>query len=227
MATPRLLIAAALLACGAAAALTGCTPADSGSTLAAASAAARADEGADELLDDDEFFYEDDEESYAPEADPSVPASATVPSAECATPTALPGHQVLLVVSAGPAELTARPARFGCGSGRYEPAGSPVHYGYAGAGVAATLVDGPHDGPAGTVPLAELISHVNDCLADREPAGPAEPSAPAEPTEPSAPADPTDPAEPYGCHGDAYDVVLDSHGRIMRIGEIDDPPQAP
>lgn len=224
MAPPRTLLAAALLACGTAAVLTGCTPADSGATVAAASAAAMADEGADDLLDeDDDLFYEEDEESYSaadgpswPAASPSSDASSSAspeapdgssdepfaaPSAGpgCAAPTLLPGHEVLLVVSTGPAEVTARPAKFGCGSARYEPAGSPVHYGFASAGVAATLVGGPQDDPAGAVPLDELITHIADCLAEREPDA------------------------PYGCHGNAYDVVLDSHGRIMRIGEVEGP----
>ncbi|MEU1283876.1 hypothetical protein [Kitasatospora sp. NPDC005856] len=218
MATPRTLLAAALLVCGAAAVLTGCTPADSGSTVAAASAAAMADEDTDDLLDEDDLFYEEeeeDEESYSSAAGPSVPAGSVDPSAEpsvepsvepftgpsadagCAAPTPRPGHEVLLVVAAGPAELTARPARFSCGSARYEPAGSPVHYGFASAGVTASLAGGPHDDPAGTVPLDALLAHIGDCLADREP------------------------ADPYGCHGNAYDVVLDSHGRIMRIGEVE------
>ncbi|MFD4658960.1 hypothetical protein ACFWP2_25400 [Kitasatospora sp. NPDC058444] len=227
MATPRTLLAAALLVCGTAAVLTGCTPADSGSTVAAASAAAQADEGADDLLDEDDLFYEDeeDEESYSSEAEPSVPAGSADPAgepseepsvesfarpsagpsaepsagAECASPTPHPGHEVLLVVAAGPAELTARTARFSCGSARYEPAGGPVRYGFARAGVAATLVGGPHGDPAGTVPLDALLAHIDDCLAEREP------------------------ADPYGCHGNAYDVVLDSHGRIMRIGEVEGP----
>ncbi|MET8540450.1 hypothetical protein ABZW03_07315 [Kitasatospora sp. NPDC004799] len=214
MAPPRILLAAALLACTAAAALTGCTPADSGSTVAAASAAALADEGADDLLDDeDDLFYEEEEygspgaepsssysSSDAPSAGPSdAPSAGPSEGPECAAPTPHPGHEVLVVVSAGPAELTARPARFSCGSARYEPVGSPVHYGFAGAGVAATLVDAQHDEPARTVPLNELLGHVDDCLAER------------------------DPAVPYGCHGNAYDVVLDSHGRIMRIGEVEGP----
>ncbi|MFJ7911031.1 hypothetical protein [Kitasatospora sp. NPDC096204] len=248
MATPRMLLAAALLVCGTAAALTACTPADSGSTVAAASAAARADEGADDLLDEDDgfLFEEDDEEAYSPvgptggassasaaspdeasggasaaspdEASGGASAASSAASsggasaassavAECAVPTERPGHQVLLVVAAGPAELTAGPARFSCGSARYEPAGSPVHYGFAAAGVTATLVDGPrdapHDTPAAAVPLDELIAHLDDCLAEREP------------------------AEPYGCHGNAYDVVLDSHGRIMRIGEVGGPSGTP
>ncbi|MFJ9442829.1 hypothetical protein ACIRRH_13275 [Kitasatospora sp. NPDC101235] len=193
MATPRILLAAVLLACGTAA-LTGCTPADSRSTVAAASAAAG--EGADDLLDDDDDLFYEDEEPYSSVVDPSADPSA---GPECATPTGRPGHEVLLVVSAGPASLTAQPARFSCGTGRYEPAGSPVHYGFAGAGVTATLVDAPHDDPSRTVPLDELITHLDDCLAER------------------------DPADPYGCHGNAYDVVLDSHGRIMRIGEVEGP----
>ncbi|MEV7188174.1 hypothetical protein [Kitasatospora sp. NPDC093102] len=180
MATPRILLAAVLLACGTAA-LAGCTPADSRSTVAAASAAAGADEGADDLLDDDDGLFYEDEEPYSPAAEPA-----------CAAPTVRPGHEVLLVVSAGPAELTAQPARFSCGAGRYEPAGSPVHYGFTAAGVTATLADGPHD-----VPLDELIAHLDDCLAERTPAGPS------------------------ACHGSTYDVVLDSHGRIMRIAEVE------
>ncbi|WP_049653793.1 hypothetical protein [Kitasatospora sp. MY 5-36] len=233
MATPRMLLAAALLACGAAAVLTGCTPADSGPTVAAASAAALADEGADDLLDEDDGLFYEEEEYYSGSAEPSAafssaspdspaspdvpappdspdaPASPDEPSAEpstessagpgCAVPTGRPGHEFLVVVSAGPAELTARSARFSCGSARYEPVGSPVHYGFAGAGVAATLVDVTHDEPARTVRLDELIAHIDDCLAEREP------------------------ADPYGCHGNAYDVVLDSHGRIMRIGEVEGP----
>ncbi|MFE7594394.1 hypothetical protein ACFU6K_33820 [Kitasatospora sp. NPDC057512] len=238
MATPRMLLAAALLACGAAAVLTGCTPADSGPTVAAASAAALADEGADDLLDEDDGLFYEEEEYYSGSAEPSAtfssaapdaaaspdapaspdsPASPDEPSDEpsagpstgsstgpsagpgCTVPTGRPGHEFLVVVSAGPAELTARSARFSCGSARYEPVGSPVHYGFAGAGVAATLVDVTHDEPARTVPLDELIAHIDDCLAEREP------------------------ADPYGCHGNAYDVVLDSHGRIMRIGEVEGP----
>ncbi|MFE4516239.1 hypothetical protein ACFRMQ_18825 [Kitasatospora sp. NPDC056783] len=192
MATPRLLLAAALLACGGAAALTGCTPSDSGPTVTAASAAARADEGADDLLDDDDVLFEDEDEESSAAAGPST-SSAALPSAapDCASPTARPGHEVLVVVTAGPAELTAQPARFSCGPGRYEPAGSPVHYGFAAAGVTATLADAGQD-----VPLVELIDHLDECLAERDPAGPA------------------------ACHGNTYDVVLDSHGRIMRIAEV-------
>ncbi|MER7767825.1 hypothetical protein [Kitasatospora sp. NPDC096140] len=216
MAVPRNLLAAALLACGTAAALTGCTPADSRPTVAAASAAAVADEAADDLLDEDDELLgeeEDVEEAYSPAADPSAAGpSAADPSAAdpslpapsgpapgCTAPTELPGHEVLVVVAAGPAALTAQPARFTCGPARYAPTGTPVHYGFAAAGVAATLVDRPHDEPARAVPLTELVAHLDDCLAER------------------------DPAPPYGCHGNAYDVVLDSHGRIMRIGEVERP----
>lgn len=201
MAVPRNLLAAALLACGTAAALTGCTPADSRPTVAAASAAAVADEAADDLLDEDDELLgkeEDVEEAYSPAADPSA-ADPSGPAPGCTAPRERPGHEVLVVVAAGPAALTARPARFTCGPARYAPTGTPVHYGFAAAGVAATLVDRPHDEPARAVPLADLVAHLNDCLAER------------------------DPAPPYGCHGNAYDVVLDSHGRIMRIGEVERP----
>ncbi|MBD0673328.1 hypothetical protein [Streptomyces sp. CBMA156] len=231
MAPSRVLLAAALLACGSAAVLAGCTPADSAPTVAAASAAALADEGADDLLDEDDgLFYEEEEEAgpYSPGAGPSaVTPAASGPSAdpsadpspdpsadqpaepsagpsalpfsgpECATPTGLPGHEVLVVVSAAPDGLTARPARFGCGPVGYEPTGAPTRYGFATAGVAATLIDEPYGDPVRPVPLHELIAHLDDCLAGREPA-----------------------ASPDGCHGNAYDVVLDSHGRIMRIGEV-------
>ncbi|MER7580355.1 hypothetical protein [Kitasatospora sp. NPDC097691] len=211
MAVPRNLLAAALLACGTAAALTGCTPADSGPTVAAASAAAVADEAADDLLDeDDELLGEEEEaeEAYSPAdnpsagdpsaADPSL-AAPSVPAPECPAPAERPGHEVLVVVAAGPATVTAQPARHTCDPARYTPTGTPVHYGFAAAGVTATLVDRPHGDPARAVPLAELIAHLDDCLAER------------------------DPAAPYGCHGNAYDVVLDSHGRIMRIGEVEGP----
>ncbi|MFI8459239.1 hypothetical protein [Kitasatospora sp. NPDC085464] len=211
MAVPRNLLAAALLACGTAAALTGCTPADSRPTVAAASAAAVAGEAADDLLDEDDELLgeeEDVEEAYSPAADPSAADPSTAdpslpapsgPAPGCTAPTELPGHEVLVVVAAGPAALTAQPARFTCGPARYAPTGTPVHYGFAAAGVAATLVDRPHDEPARAVPLTELVAHLDDCLAER------------------------DPAPPYGCHGNAYDVVLDSHGRIMRIGEVGRP----
>ncbi|WP_031065524.1 hypothetical protein [Streptomyces sp. NRRL WC-3742] len=46
------------------------------------------------------------------------------------------------------------------------------------------------------VPLDELIDHLGDCLAAQDPAT---------------------------CHGNAYDVALDQHGRISRIGELDLP----
>ncbi|MBV2151522.1 hypothetical protein [Kitasatospora sp. SUK 42] len=192
MAVPRILLAAVLLTGTAAAVLTGCTPADSRPTVAAASsAAALADEGADDPLDDDDDLA--DEEVDAPATGP-IAAPDDTPL--CTAPTEAPGHQVLVVVSAGPAELTAQPARYTCTPPRYEPTGTPVHYGFAAAGVAATLADRPHDDPARPVGLDELVTHLNDCLAER------------------------DPADPYACHGNAYDVVLDSHGRIMRIGEL-------
>jgi hypothetical protein len=192
MAVHRILLAAVLLTGTAAAVLTGCTPADSRPTVAAASsAAALADEGADDPLDDDDDLFDD--EAYSPAtgaiADPG-------PTPHCTAPAGLPGHEVLVVVAADPAELTAQPGRYACTPPRYEATGTPVHYGFASAGVAATLVDRPHGDPARAVQLDELITHLNDCLAER------------------------DPADPYGCHGNAYDVVLDSHGRIMRIGEL-------
>ncbi|MBO1416249.1 hypothetical protein [Streptomyces sp. FH025] len=195
MAVPRILLATVLLTGTAAAVLTGCTPADSRPTVAAASsAAALADEGADAPLDD----LVDDGDLFEDEVD--APATGVIAAPDstplCTAPTEPPGHQVLVVVSAGPAELTAQPARYTCTPPGYEPTGTPVHYGFAAAGVAATLVDRPHGDPARPVGLDELVTHLNDCLADR------------------------DPADPYACHGNAYDVVLDSHGRIMRIGEV-------
>ncbi|MFF2144231.1 hypothetical protein [Kitasatospora sp. NPDC058190] len=200
MAAPRILLAAAALTGTALACLTGCTPADSRPTVnAAASAAALADEGADEgaddLLDDGDDLADDEA------ADSPVPdtIAAPDPGYPCPAPSRLPGHQVLVIVAAGPAELTAQPARYTCDPPRYEATGTPVHYGFAASGVTATLVDRPHADPAKPVQLDELVTHLNDCLAER------------------------DPADPYGCFGNAYDVVLDSHGRIMRIAEIERP----
>ncbi|MER7671928.1 hypothetical protein ABTY61_26195 [Kitasatospora sp. NPDC096128] len=191
MAVPRILLAAAALTGAALAGLTGCTPADSRPTVAAASsAAALADEGLDDpLLDDGDDFADDG----------GYPAAGTIaaPAPECTAPVPAPGHQVLIVVAAGPAELTAQPARFACTPPRYEATGSPVHYGFASSGVTATLVDRPREETAKPVHLDELVTHLNDCLAER------------------------DPADPYGCYGNAYDVVLDSHGRIMRIAEVE------
>ncbi|MFJ7247073.1 hypothetical protein ACIQWA_20845 [Kitasatospora sp. NPDC098652] len=204
MAVPRFLLAAAALTGLALAGLTGCTPADSRPTVAAASsAAALSDEGLDDsLLDDADDLADDfaDEEAYdtATDATSGTVAAPGAPAPECTAPALRPGHQVLIVVAAGPAELTAQPARFACTPPRYEATGSPVHYGFAAAGVAATLVDRPRGQSARPVHLDELVTHLNDCLAER------------------------DPADPYGCHGNAYDVVLDSHGRIMRITEVQD-----
>ncbi|MFJ9774237.1 hypothetical protein ACIRVF_23835 [Kitasatospora sp. NPDC101157] len=228
MAVPRILLAAAALTVTALAGLTGCTPAESRPTVAAASsAAALAEDGADEPLDDELDFGDDlgDDGTYtagpvAAPADPGAPADPDSPAdpgasadpaasatpadpadpgasaPECTAPAAAPGHQVMIVVAAGPAELTAQPARFSCAPPRYEATGAPVHYGFAAAGVTATLVDRPNGEAAKPVRLDELVIHLNDCLAER------------------------DPADPYGCHGNAYDVVLDPHGRIVRIAEV-------
>ncbi|MFH9350339.1 hypothetical protein [Kitasatospora sp. NPDC017646] len=210
MAVPRILLAAAVLTATALAGLTGCTPADSRPTVAAASsAAALADDGADDPLGDDDDMVDDlaDDGAYAAgpvaapadPANPAAPAAPAEPAPECTAPATVPGHQVMIVVAAGPAELTAQPARHTCAPPRYEATGTPVHYGFAAAGVTATLVDRPHEEAAKPVQLDELVTHLNDCLAER------------------------DPADPYGCYGNAYDVLLDSHGRIMRIAEVEVP----
>ncbi|MEV7602370.1 hypothetical protein AB0O91_33865 [Kitasatospora sp. NPDC089797] len=195
MAVPRILLAAVLLTGTAAAVLTGCTPADSRPTVAAASsAAALADDGADDpWLDDDDL---DDDGAYPTAGTVAAPEA---PTPECTAPEPPPGHQVVIVVAAGPAELTAQPARYACTPPRYEATGTPVHYAFAASGVDATLVDRPREEAAKPVQLDELVTHLNDCLAER------------------------DPADPYACFGNAYDVVLDSHGRIMRIAEIGTP----
>ncbi|KJS55826.1 hypothetical protein [Streptomyces rubellomurinus] len=194
MAVPRTLLAAALIG-SAAAVLTACTPADSRPTVAAASAAASADDLGEDVLDDD--FDLMDEEQLDEPAEPEAPAPA--PAASCTAPVRHPGHQVLVVVTADTAELTAQPARYACDEERYEPAGAPVHYGFAAAGVAATLLDRTPGAPPRPVRLAELVDHLDTCLADLVPAA------------------------PYACRGEAYDVVLDSHGRIMQIAELDQP----
>ncbi|MEV8322850.1 hypothetical protein [Kitasatospora sp. NPDC056731] len=188
MAVPRTLLAA-LLCCTAAAALAACTPADSAPTIAAASAAAVADgayDDEDDLLDDD---------LAGPE--PSMDTSPS-PAADCATPTPTerPGHTVLVVLATEDGDVTAQPARYSCDEARYEGTGAPARYGFATAGVEATLVDHPHADPTRPVRLEDVLGHLEDCLAEHEP----------------------DP--PYGCYGNVYDVVLDSHGRIMRIGEL-------
>ncbi|MBD0695647.1 hypothetical protein [Streptomyces sp. CBMA123] len=201
MAVPRILLAAAALTGTALVGLTGCTPADSRPTVAAASsAAALADEGVDDpLLDDDDLADDGTYPTAGTIAAPDAPAAPDATDPVCAAPEPAPGHQVLIVVAAGPAELTAQPARYACTPPHYEATGSPVHYAFAAAGVAATLVDRPRQEPAKPVQLDELVTHLNDCLAER------------------------DPADPYGCDGNAYDVVLDSHGRIMRISEVEGP----
>ncbi|MFI9362420.1 hypothetical protein ACIG5E_15415 [Kitasatospora sp. NPDC053057] len=207
MAVPRILLAAAVLTATAVAGLTGCTPADSRPTVtAASSAAALADDGVDDPLDDDGDVVDDSTYTAAgPITDPAAPADPAAsadpadPAPECTAPAAVPGHQVLIMVAAGPAELTAQPARYTCTPPRYEATGTPVHYGFAAAGVTATLVDRAHEEAAKPVQPDELVTHLNDCLAER------------------------DPADPYGCYGNAYDVVLDSHGRIIRIAEIEVP----
>ncbi|MFJ9842212.1 hypothetical protein ACIRYZ_17365 [Kitasatospora sp. NPDC101155] len=196
MAVPRILLAAAVLTGTALACLTGCTPADSRPTVnAASSAAALADEGADDPLDDGDDLA-DDEAADSPGAGT---IAAPDPGYPCPAPSRLPGHQVLVIVAADPTGLTAQTGRYGCTPPHYEATGTPVRYGFAASGVTATLVDRPHGDAAKPVQLDELVTHLNDCLAD------------------------LDPADPYACFGNAYDVVLDSHGGIMRIGEIEGP----
>ncbi|MFJ3215722.1 hypothetical protein ACIPLC_07380 [Kitasatospora sp. NPDC086801] len=189
MAVPRTLLAA-LLCCTAAAALTACTPADSAPTVAAASAAAVADgayDDEDDLLDDD-----------LADPEPSMDTSPATPVADCATPTPTerPGHTVLVVTATEDGEVTAQPARYLCDEARYEGTGEAARYGFATAGVEATLVDRPHADPTRPVRLEEVLGHLEDCLVEHGSDA------------------------PDGCYGNVYDVVLDSHGRIMRIGEL-------
>ncbi|WP_371519188.1 hypothetical protein [Kitasatospora sp. NBC_01300] len=192
MAVPRTLIAA-LLCCTAAAALAACTPADSAPTVAAASAAAVADGAYD---DEDDLLGDD-----LADPEPSMDTSPAAPAADCATPTPTerPGHTVLVVLATEDGDVTAQPARYSCDEARYEGTGTPARYGFATAGVEATLVDRPHGDPTRTVRLEDVLGHLEDCLAEHEPDA------------------------PYGCYGNVYDVVLDSHGRIMRIGELVEP----
>ncbi|MFJ2780087.1 hypothetical protein [Kitasatospora sp. NPDC087315] len=180
MTAPRLLLAALLL-CTAALGLSACTPVDEDPTVAAGG----------------EF---DDGDDDGDGADGPAVALVSPAAAACTTAAERPGHRVLQVVTVARDQLTARPTRFVCGpdipdDGYYEPTGSPARYTFA-ATATATLVDLEHAEPARPVPVPELVDHLDDCLADREP-------------EP-----------PYGCYGSDYDVVLDSRGRIMRIGEL-------
>lgn len=202
MATPRILLTA-VLSCTAVAltvaGLASCTPVDEHPTAVSASSESGGP-------DDDPGDAGDD----AVEAVPSLPSAP----ATCSPAGERPGHTVLLVVAADPADpagaadaagaldgpgLTARATRYLCSPNRFEPVGRPMHYSFAAAGVDAALVDRRHGDPAKPVPLPELLTHLDDCLAARPP------------------------ATPYGCYGNTYDVVLDSHGRVMRITELGRP----
>ncbi|MFJ2578984.1 hypothetical protein [Kitasatospora aureofaciens] len=189
MAAPRILLATLLSCTAAVAAVTGlaaCTPADSDPTVVTASA--EVDEA-----DDDGLGDPTDAADGTVEAAPPAPSVPTAPSAPggCAVVGEHPGHRVLQVVAVDSGELTALATRYVCGDKRFEAVGSPARYGFAAAGVDATLVDA-----AQPVPLSDLLTHLDDCLANGQP------------------------ARPYGCFGNTYDVVLDSHGRIMRIAEL-------
>lgn len=202
MATRRILLTT-LLSCTAvaltAAGLTSCTPADDNPTAVSASGTADGP--------DDDPGDPGDGPGDVVEAAPSLPS----PSASCTPAGVHPGHTVLRVVAADPAAaagalgssdgpgLSARATRYLCSPNRFEPVGAPVRYAFAAAGVDAALVDRQHGDPAEPVPLPVLLAHLDDCLAARPPAA------------------------PYGCYGNTYDVVLDSHGRIMRITELGRP----
>ncbi|MEU8513694.1 hypothetical protein AB0C76_19190 [Kitasatospora sp. NPDC048722] len=203
MATPRILLTALLSGTAVAltvAGLTSCTPVDENPTAVSASSEAGGQ--------DDDSGDPGDAPDDAVEAAPSLPSAAP---AACSPAGEHPGHTVLRVVAADPAGaadtagtmdgpgLTARATRYLCSPNRFEPVGAPVRYSFAAAGVDAALVDRQHGDPAKPVPLPELLTHLDDCLATRPPAA------------------------PYGCYGNTYDVVLDSHGRIMRITELGRP----
>ncbi|MEU9078092.1 hypothetical protein ACFYUY_32475 [Kitasatospora sp. NPDC004745] len=192
MAVHRTLLAALLTCSAAAATLSACTPADSAPTVAAASAAAVADGAYDD---------EDDQDGDLGGPEPTMDTSPA-PVVECATPTPTerPGHTVLVVVAVEGTEVVAQPARYLCDEARYEASGEPARYGFASAGVEASLVDRPNVDPTKPVRLEEVLGHLEECLGER------------------------DPGSTEGCYGNAYDVVLDSHGRIMRIGEIAEQP---
>ncbi|MEE1785341.1 hypothetical protein PUR71_20845 [Streptomyces sp. SP17BM10] len=208
MATPRMLLTA-LLSCAAVAltvaGLTACTPVDENPTAVSAS-------GESSGPDDDPADPADpgdprDDPDDAVEAAPALPS----PSASCSPAGEHPGHTVLRVVAADPARaadavgspdgpgLSARATRYLCAPNRFEPVGAPVRYTFAAAGVDAALADRQHGDPARPVPLPELLAHLDACLATRPPAA------------------------PDGCYDNTYDVVLDSHGRIMRITELGRP----
>ncbi|MQS14387.1 hypothetical protein F7Q99_19500 [Streptomyces kaniharaensis] len=193
MAAPRILLTA-LLACTAAVAATAGLAACTPADDNPTVAAASAE--IDDTDDDDLASPADapDDTAEAPTA--SSGASATDACTEAGE---RPGHRVLQVIADEPGELTALATRYVCASDRYQAVGSPERHTFATAGVDATLVDRPHGEPAKPVPLPDLLGHLDDCLADRAPAA------------------------PYGCYGNTYDVVLDSHGRIMRIAELDHP----
>ncbi|MEV7025305.1 hypothetical protein [Kitasatospora sp. NPDC093558] len=202
MAPPRTLLTA-LLSCTAVAisvvGLSSCTPADENPTVVSASTELG---GAD---DDDPGDPGDpgDAPDDGVEAAPPLPSPSASPA--CSPAGERPGHNVLRVVAVtavgtpDTAELTARATRYHCSPNRFEPVGGPVRYAFAAAGVEAALVDLPNGEPAKPVPLPELLGHLDGCLAGRPPAA------------------------PYGCYGNTYDVVLDSHGRIMRIAELGRP----
>lgn len=134
---------------------------------------------------------------------PAAPAaSASAPAADCTAAAQHPGHEVIKADAATAARVTATGATYVCGpdvtdDGYYRASGSAADHPFA-AGATAELVSTAGSGGVATaaVPLATLVSHINDCAAQRGV------------------------AEPYGCFGGFYDITVDGSGAITAISEV-------
>ncbi|MFJ9697084.1 hypothetical protein [Kitasatospora sp. NPDC101183] len=194
MAVPRTLVVAALLGCTAMAALTACDPADDGPTVTAASAAAAADDHGQDPLADDFDDYDD----FGDLGDPGDPGDGN--ELDAPAPAPAPGCTT-------PAPAPGHQVMLVVTADASELTARPAGYScprtrYLPTGPAVHYGFAA-DGVTATladrprpVPLDELIDHLSDCLAAQDPAT---------------------------CHDNAYDVTLDDHGRISRIGELAQP----
>ncbi|HEY5836804.1 hypothetical protein [Streptomyces sp.] len=113
-----------------------------------------------------------------------------------------PGHEVIKAGAATAARVTATATIYVCGpevtdDGYYRESDTAANHPFA-AGATAELVTTDSAGAVSTaaVPLASLISHVNDCAAQRRV------------------------ARPYGCFGGFYDVTVDRSGAITKVSEV-------
>ncbi|PBC78914.1 hypothetical protein BX265_3705 [Streptomyces sp. TLI_235] len=128
------------------------------------------------------------------------PSGSGKPAVDCTAAAQRPGHKVVNVTAATAAKVTATQTRLVCGpdiddDGYYEPTGAASAYTFAPGATAELFAMSSTMAPK-AVSLAEFAAHAEDCAHDREVAA------------------------PYSCYGGAYDITVDSAGRITRISEL-------